>query len=137
MSAMPPPTPKSENPGWGTAVGCYSQEVTLFRGPREIEMVKATLGAGSHQGASNPTHSSHFTQERMAAQRCQVTQMESHSPWLAEPGRVIGSWSGVSKPAQDVCQKHLQGIFKSTGAQARTQEVRIPQSEVGIGNPGV
>lgn len=35
-----------------------------------------------------------FTYERVAAQRCQVTQMESHSTWVAEPGRVQGSWSG-------------------------------------------
>ena len=98
-----------------------------------MEIVKATLGAEPHPGASNPTHSFPFTYERIAAQRCQVTQKGSHSTWVAEPSRVQGSWLVAPRPAQN----HLGGMLKTTRAQAPTQEILIPQSQVGVGNPGV
>lgn len=96
-----PYSPKSEKPeeGWG-----WGQLLDVTRSHTLQGVQGVGLGAGPHQGTSNPTDSFPFTYERMAAQRCQVTQMESHSTWVAEPGRVLGS-----KPDQTV---HHMGFSK-------------------------
>lgn len=45
---------------------------------------------------------------------------------------------GVCTPAWAACASEAPwGDFQTTHTQARTQEILIPQPEVGIGNPGV
>lgn len=98
-----------------------------------LKTVKARQG-----WASNPTHCSPFTYEGKAAQRGQVTQTESHSTWVAEAGRYRAPSQWYPNLPRLCIRISLGdgGTFKTTHDQAPTQEILIPQPEVGVGSLG-